>query len=93
MSQMSHGLTHDEVRIYRVSDLNQDTAGVLRQINEAGRPAMVTKHGRFVAMITPLEGRNIEGRLLNSLLSHNELGPQPTRSTDAVAHALGVNLP
>lgn len=54
----------DEARIYKVAELNQHTARVLKEINRSGRPAAVTKHGRFVAMIAPLEDSKIESAVL-----------------------------
>ncbi|NIK56831.1 type II toxin-antitoxin system Phd/YefM family antitoxin [Kribbella shirazensis] len=87
---------HGEVRVYRMRDLNQHTAGVLKDINDSGRPAFITRHGRFVAMITPLEGQNIEGRLIAALLDEQAQGsPGATESlpTDALASRLGINLP
>jgi prevent-host-death family protein len=90
---MGQRVINDEVKIFKVSDLNQDTAGVLKQINEGGRPAVVTKHGRFIAMITPLEGRNVEGLLVDAVLrSENTLDAATTLSTDELARALNVNL-
>lgn len=84
---------NDEVRIFKVSDLNQDTAGVLKEINESGRPAVVTKHGRFVAMITPLEGRNVEGLLVGALLrSHPPVEGVESMSSSEIARSLGVEL-
>ena len=89
---MSYRVINDEVRIFKVSDLNQDTAGVLKQINDGGKPAVVTRHGRFVAMITPLEGHNIEGLLLDAMTNERDLAPQSTMSTDELARALNINL-
>ena len=43
-----------EPRIYTMRELNQHTAKVMGEIEKSGVPAFVTKHGRFVAMITPL---------------------------------------
>jgi antitoxin (DNA-binding transcriptional repressor) of toxin-antitoxin stability system len=51
-------------RIVTMRELNQHTAAVLEEINRSGRPAVVSKHGKFVAMITPLAGRSIESLVL-----------------------------
>lgn len=61
-------------RIVTVRELSRDTAGVLREINDKNEPAFVTRHGRFVAMITPLEGQQVEARALQHLAG--ELLPQ-----------------
>lgn len=50
--------------VYTMRQLNQDTAGVIAEINRSGRPAAITKHGRFVALIQPLEGAQIETKVL-----------------------------
>jgi antitoxin (DNA-binding transcriptional repressor) of toxin-antitoxin stability system len=55
----------DEARIYTVTELNQNTARVLDEINRSGRPAAVTRHGKFVAMITPLTNHKIESVVLS----------------------------
>lgn len=54
-----------EAKIYTMRELNQNTAQVIDEINASGRPAAVTKHGRFVALITPLLGTQIESLVLS----------------------------
>lgn len=44
----------DKVMIYTMRDLNQDTAGTIRNINESGIPGVITRHNRFLAIIFPL---------------------------------------
>ncbi|MFB8760692.1 hypothetical protein [Streptomyces nigra] len=51
---------------YTMGDLNQRTADVIGEINKSGRPALITKYGRIVAAITPLEGARIESLLISS---------------------------
>ncbi|MFV2094694.1 type II toxin-antitoxin system Phd/YefM family antitoxin [Micromonospora sp. LOL_014] len=88
-------------RVYTMRELNQRTAEVLRQINEDGRPAVITRHGRFVALITPLADRDIEAALLDQILestgSREQLiGHRPldtARTTSEVAEELGLTLP
>lgn len=99
MGTLKHSVGHSQV--YTMRQLNQDTAGVIRQINEAGVPAAITRSGRFVALITPLANERVEGAVLDALLqaSDNEAqlrGKQPiqgARSLEDVAKELGVNLP
>ena len=52
----------EEARIYTMRDLNQRTAEVMKDVEEHG-PAFITRHGRFIAVITPLEG-GVERRVL-----------------------------
>jgi len=56
-------------RIVTVRELTRDTAAVLREINENNEPAIITRHGRFVALLTPLEGAKLEVRALQELSS------------------------
>jgi prevent-host-death family protein len=44
-------------RVISMRELNQQTSAVIDEINKSGQPAVLTKHGRFVALITPLEER------------------------------------
>lgn len=52
-------------RIYTMTELNQQTARVLEEVNESGRPAVITRHGRFVAMLTPLSAGQVEAAALS----------------------------
>lgn len=49
-----------ETQVYTMRELNQNTAQVIDAINKSGRPAAVTKHGRFVALIQPLANACVE---------------------------------
>ncbi len=53
-------------RIYTVRELNQRTAEIMREIAEHG-PAVITKHGRFVAVITPLPAGRVESAVLAAM--------------------------
>jgi antitoxin (DNA-binding transcriptional repressor) of toxin-antitoxin stability system len=44
-------------RVVSMRELNQQTSAVIDEINKSGQPALLTKHGHFVALITPLERR------------------------------------
>jgi prevent-host-death family protein len=54
----------DDPKIYTMRELNQHTARVMDEINDNFRPAAITKHGRFVALIMPLRDAQIETTLL-----------------------------
>jgi antitoxin (DNA-binding transcriptional repressor) of toxin-antitoxin stability system len=58
-------------------ELNQHTAKVMGEIEKSGVPAFVTKHGRFVAMITPLAAEQIEARVLAAMAQ--EIGAEADR--------------
>jgi antitoxin (DNA-binding transcriptional repressor) of toxin-antitoxin stability system len=61
----SRRVSGDDARIYSMRDLNQHTAQVMSDIEEHG-PAFITKHGRFIAVITPLHGQ-VESRVLAAM--------------------------
>jgi prevent-host-death family protein len=54
----------DAPRVYTMTELNQQTARVLEEVNESGRPAVITRHGRFLAMLTPLAAGQVEAAAL-----------------------------
>ena len=66
-------------RIITVRELSRDTAAVLREINESGEPAIVSKHGRLVAMLAPLDGAKLE---LVALQSASSALPDPDMIDD-----------
>ena len=65
----------DDPLVYTVRDLNQRTASIISEIEMAGKPAFITRHGRFVAMITPLAAGQVESRVLAEMA--REIG-EPT---------------
>jgi prevent-host-death family protein len=79
MLMTSAGVELGEAKIYTMRELNQNTAQVIDEVNRSGQPAAVTKHGRFVALITPLLGTQIE----SLVLSHGRLADElHRRATD-----------
>jgi antitoxin (DNA-binding transcriptional repressor) of toxin-antitoxin stability system len=57
----------DDASVYTMRDLNQQTARIMGEIERSGRPAFITKHGRFVAVITPLAPGQVESRVLAAM--------------------------
>ena len=55
----------DKPDVYTMRQLGQQTAFVMEQIEKNG-PALITRHGHFVAMITPLRG-DVESRVLSEM--------------------------
>jgi|NGEPerStandDraft_6_1074524.scaffolds.fasta_scaffold97511_2 prevent-host-death family protein len=92
--QVSHG------HFYTMRDLNQRTAEVMREINEDGQPAIITRHGRVLALITPLVNERVESAVLGAVLAAAENSGQLTGdhtiggsySAEVVAADLGVKL-
>lgn len=66
------GQSVEAAQVFSVSQLNQHTAQVLDEINQSKLPAVVTKHGRFVALITPLAGVEVE----TVVLAHGPLAEE-----------------
>ena len=54
----------DEALVYTMRDLNQQTARIMNEVEETGKPAFITRHGHFVAIITPLIPGQVESRVL-----------------------------
>jgi antitoxin (DNA-binding transcriptional repressor) of toxin-antitoxin stability system len=58
----------DEALVYTMRELNQQTARVIGEIEKDGRPAFITRHGRFVMKMTPIEPGQVE-RVLAEMAS------------------------
>jgi antitoxin (DNA-binding transcriptional repressor) of toxin-antitoxin stability system len=56
----------DKPGIYTMRQLNQQTAFVMDQIVKNGRPALISRFGRFVARITPIQP-DVEERVLSEM--------------------------
>jgi len=54
----------DDALVFTMRDLNQRTARIMSEVERTGKPAFITRHGRFVAMITPLAAGQVESRVL-----------------------------
>lgn len=54
----------DKTLVFTMRELNQQTARIMGQIEKAGKPAFITRHGRFVALIMPLASGQVESRVL-----------------------------
>jgi hypothetical protein len=44
----------DEALLFSIGELDQQTVRIMSQIEEASKPAVITRDGRFIAVITPL---------------------------------------
>ena len=67
-------------------ELTQHTARVMDDINSFGQFGVITKHGRFVALITPLANAQVE-----RLVVSNSLAPELAERV-AVAEVPGAKL-
>lgn len=80
---------------YTMRELNQNTAKVLREINESGEPALVTRQGRPIALITPLADEHVEATMLGAFLESipQLTGEEPlseVREPEEVAKDAGI---
>ncbi|GAA2468557.1 type II toxin-antitoxin system Phd/YefM family antitoxin [Winogradskya humida] len=85
-----------QLKSYTMAELNQQTSRVLDEINAAGESALITKHGRLVALVQPLASMKIESMVLSqdteltrSLLGANDEEAGMMSSED-VALRLGI---
>ncbi|WP_181578314.1 type II toxin-antitoxin system prevent-host-death family antitoxin [Arthrobacter sp. AQ5-05] len=80
---------------YNMRELNQNTAKVIQEINESGEPALITRQGRPVALITPLANERVEAAVLGAVLeSVSQLGSSEplgeVQDTEELARELGI---
>lgn len=75
-------------RVYTMTELNQQTARVLEEVNASGRPAVVTRHGRFLVLLTPLAAGEVE----TAALSDGPLADGVRARKHAAASTGGVSL-
>lgn len=80
-------------QIYTMRELNQDTAHVMKKINDSGRPAVITRHGRFVALVTPLLGRNLEGVAIAALMREGHISSDQAEGRAVFEHATVLEDP
>ncbi|HEY6424088.1 MAG TPA: hypothetical protein VIY28_12740 [Pseudonocardiaceae bacterium] len=64
MIRLASGQTVEAAQVYSVTQLNQHCGEVMKEITRLGRPAVVTRHGKFVALITPLGDADVESVVL-----------------------------
>ncbi|MFF4588158.1 hypothetical protein [Streptomyces sp. NPDC001388] len=100
MSDETHqAAASKDVKVYTMRDFAERTVDVITEINKSGVPGVITRHGRLIALITPLAGEQLEGRLIaKALLSGGERqaalqGKDKVLSTSEVALRLGLELP
>lgn len=64
----------DSALVYTMRDLNQQTARIMDEIEKSGLPAVITRHGRFVAIISPLARGQVEARVLAEMPRETKTG-------------------
>jgi antitoxin (DNA-binding transcriptional repressor) of toxin-antitoxin stability system len=86
-----------EARLVTMRELSQHTAQVIAEINDRDEPALVTRHGRFQAIIWPLANKKVEslvlahlGDLVSGLADFDQESEASVYSTKEAAHELGL---
>ena len=54
----------DDALIYSVRELGRETTRIMGEIENSGKPAFITRYGRFIATITPLTPGQVESQVL-----------------------------
>ena len=54
----------EDALIYSVRELGRQTARIVNEIENSGKPAFITRYGRFIATITPLAPGQVESEVL-----------------------------
>jgi hypothetical protein len=75
-------LAASEVTTCTMEALRDDPAAIVAGVNSTGRPALVTDGGRFVAMISPLLGVQVESILLQGLAGDAALSDSAATTGD-----------
>lgn len=57
----------DEARIVTMRELSQKTSDVMEEVVQSGKPAVITRHGRFLAVLSPIQQEKVESFLLANL--------------------------
>lgn len=94
VSELAHA------RMYTMRELSQDTSRVMREINESDEPAVITRHGRFMALVFPLVHADVESHVLGAVIQAVENKRQLTgevtisgmHDAQTVADDLGLEI-
>lgn len=81
---------NDDALVYTMRDLNQRTAIIIREIEKTCKPALITRHGRFIAMITPLAHGLVESRVLAEMAREIADRDKDEPSVSAIPHRTGA---
>jgi antitoxin (DNA-binding transcriptional repressor) of toxin-antitoxin stability system len=57
----------DDALIFTMRELGQQTARIMTEIEKAGEPAIITRHGRFIAIIRPLAPGQVESAVFAAM--------------------------
>lgn len=66
--------------VYTVTELKNDTDNILAMITSSGRPAAITRHGRFVAIVVPIT----DAEVMHAALTRGPIAEELARRTAAL---------
>jgi antitoxin (DNA-binding transcriptional repressor) of toxin-antitoxin stability system len=70
----------EDALIYSVRELGRQAARIVSEIENSGKPAFITRYGRFIATITPLAAGQVESEVLPEMARQiAKQEPVPTR--------------
>jgi antitoxin (DNA-binding transcriptional repressor) of toxin-antitoxin stability system len=70
----------DEALVFAMRDFNQQTASMMKEMERTGQPAIITRHGRFIATVTLLAPGQVERRVLPQIA--RQAAKQPPAGTE-----------
>ena len=76
----------DDTLVYTMRDLSQQAASIFSKIERTGKPAFVTSHGRFVAVIRPLSPGQAESQILAAVAREVAKRAEDPPATVVTAH-------
>ncbi|MFF3208428.1 type II toxin-antitoxin system Phd/YefM family antitoxin [Streptomyces sp. NPDC002962] len=85
------GIKLDNVRVVTMRELSNNASQIVREVNEQDRPAVVTKHGRYVAVIQPLTNAQVESVALRSLAREADQDDDYANSVDGATMRQRLN--
>ncbi|MEV7252596.1 hypothetical protein [Streptomyces cyaneofuscatus] len=80
-------------RVVTMRELANRPSQIMRELNESNQPAVVTKHGKFVALIQPLAGARVEAiSLTNLAVSIADDAAEDAVDSTEVRRRFGLNV-
>ena len=70
----------DDALVFAMREFNQQTAGVMKEIERTAQPAIITNHGRFVATVTLLAPGQVERRVFPEIA--RQVAERPPAGTE-----------
>jgi hypothetical protein len=97
VSEVSSAQAAAGSRVISLRTLHEETLRVFRELAETGQPLCITHHGRFVAIIKPLDDWTVVGEAIETLIASGAFGnPNApvthTFTLEEAADELGVTL-